>query len=427
MAIKSVACAALPLLVIASLPTQAITLEQLNTQVQQMNKRISEQNQKFRINGFASFGIVQSDSEDSYHRGITDQPNFRRYTKAGIQMTFNMSSDTSVITQLVSRGENEFDTTAEWLYLKHDFGDGFTGKIGRLRKPNYLLSEFFDVGYALPWTQPPVEVYGVLEESANYEAVDLSYDFEFGDWYGSGQFQYGRAITDTAISNDLIAFNGSISDGELTLRAGYSQAFLTLIEGTTLYNSLYDATTNPAYGGAPVPTGLNDVLALTDLDGETVNGTFKGTFAGLAAMYDNGTILAIAEYNTLTLDGFFADQDGYYVMGGYRIGNLMPYVTFAHQETTDDEKRAVSSFNTSPTGLPAVDTSIINGFNAGAAAALNVDQDRTAIGIRWEYQPGIAIKVQYDMVDTGDTIGEFDSFPTDGKVNFLSFTIDTVF
>jgi len=425
MAIKPLACAAIPLLM-ASMSSQAITLEQLNNQVQQMNKRMAEQDQKFRINGFASFGIVQSDSEDSYHRGITDQPNFRRYTKMGVQMTFNMSSDTSVITQLVSRGEDGFDTTAEWLYLKHDFGDGFTGKIGRLRKPNYLLSEFFDVGYAMPWTQPPVEVYGVLEDSANYEAVDLSYDFDFDEWYGTGQFQYGRAITDTAISNDLMAFNGSLSNGVMTLRAGYSQAFLTLVEGTDLYNSLYNSATNPAYGGAPLPTGFNDFLALTDLSGETVDGTFKGTFAGLAAMYDDGEYLVIAEYNTLTLDGFFADQDGYYVMGGYRMGNLMPYFTYAHEETTDDDKRAVSSFNSAVVNA-ATDAALIAGFNAGAAAALNAEQDRTAIGIRWDYQPGIAVKVQYDMVDTGDTQGEFDSFPSDGKVNFLSISIDTVF
>jgi len=425
MAIKPIVCAAIPLLM-ASMSSQAITLEQLNNQVQQMNKRIAEQDQKFRINGFASFGVVQSDSEDAYHRGITDQPNFRRYTKMGVQMTFNMSDDTSVITQLVSRGEDDFDTTAEWLYLKHDFGDGFTGKIGRLRKPNYLLSEFFDVGYAMPWTQPPVEVYGVLEDSANYEAIDLSYDFEFSDWYGTGQFQYGRAITDSAISNDLMAFNGSISNGVLTLRAGYSQAFLTLEEDTELYNSLYDATINPAYGGAPLPTGFNDFLALTDLSNETVDGTFKGTFAGVAAMYDDGTYMAIAEYNTLTLDGFFADQDGYYVMGGYRMGNLMPYFTFAHEETTDNEKREVSSFNSTIVS-PATDALLIAGFNAGAADALNAEQDRTAIGIRWDYQPGIAIKVQYDMVDTGDSRGEFDEFPSDGKVNFLSISIDTVF
>jgi len=401
MAIKPIVCAAIPLLM-ASMSSQAITLEQLNNQVQQMNKRISEQDQKFRINGFASFGVVQSDSEDAYHRGITDQPNFRRYTKAGIQMTFNMSDDTSVITQLVSRGEDDFDTTAEWLYLKHDFGDGLSGKIGRLRKPNYLLSEFFDVGYAMPWTQAPVEVYGVLEDSANYEAVDLSYDFEFGNWYGTGQFQYGRAITETATSNDLIALNGSISDGELTFRAGYSQARLELQDG--VFKTFLD--------------GLSNDLLNTNLADQAVLGNFDGVFMGLAAMYDNGKILAIAEYNSLTLDGYYADEDGMYLMAGYRIGQLMPYFTYAHTETTDDENKAPTS------GDPVAIATVIAKVQG---ANLNEEQDRTAIGLRWDYQPGIAIKVQYDMVDTGDTIGQFDDLPSDGKVNFLSITIDTVF
>lgn len=401
MSLKPIACVAIPL-VFASMSSQGVTLEQLSTQVQQMNQRIAAQNQKFRINGFASFGIVQSDSEDSYHRGVTNDPNFRRYTKAGIQMTFNMSADTSIITQLVSKGEDEFNTSAEWLYLKHNFGDGFTGKIGRLRKPNYLLSEFFDVGYAMPWTQAPVEVYGVLEDSANYEAVDLSYDFEFGDWYGTGQFQYGRAITDTAISSDLIALNGSISDGELTLRAGYSQARLELQEG--VFKTFLD--------------GLSADLLNTNLASEAVLGNFDGVFMGIAAMYDNGDILAIAEYNSLTLDGYYADEDGMYFMVGHRFGTFMPYLTIAHTETTDDEKKAPTS------GDPVAIATVIAKV---AAANLNEEQDRTAIGLRWDYAPGIAVKVQYDMVDTGDTVGQFDALPSDGKVNFLSITIDTVF
>ena len=401
MAIKHIACAAIPLLM-AALPTQAITVEQLNKQVQQMNKRIAEQDNKLRINGFASFGLVQSDNEGSYHRGITDEVNFRRYTKAGIQMTFNIDESTSVITQLVSKGENDFDTKADWLYLKHSFGNGLSAKVGRLRKPNYLLSEFFDVGYAMPWTQPPVEVYGVLEDSANFEAVDLTYDFEIGDWSAYTQFQYGRSETETAISKDLLAFNFSINNGTLTLRAGYSQADASLKDGTDL---------------AAQVTAVNGAFAFTDKSDEQLVGAQLGTFYGLAAMYDDGNLMVIGEFNSLTVDTIFPDQDGYYLMGGYRMGQWMPYLTLAHNETTDDDTRDATA-----TGNPLVDGGV-----AQAKAAFNKEQDRTALGVRYDWKPGVAIKVQYDMVDVGDTKGEFAAVPADSKANILSITIDTVF
>ena len=419
MAMKYLTYAAIPLMA-ASLSTQAVTVDQLSSQVQKLNQRIAAADQRFRVNGFASFGMVQSSEPESYHRGITDDVNFRRYTKAGIQMTFNLDSDTSVITQLVSKGENDFETKAEWMYLKHNLGNGFTGKIGRLRKPNYLLSEYFDVGYAMPWTQAPVEVYGVLELTANFEAVDLSYDFDLtDDWSATAQVQYGRAVGTESISNDLMAFNYSMTDGELTLRAGYSRADVAVVAGS--------ATSG-------LVATVNGALAATNLTGEQVGSSVEGTFAGLAAMYDNGTILAIAEYTSLAVDSAFSDQDGYYAMGGYRIGQWMPYLTYAFEETTDNDKRNATSL-LAPTGNPAIDVPTLAAINGGLAA-LNSEQTRTALGVRYDVKPGVALKLQYDMVDTGDTDGEFDTAtgvpagvgaPSDGKANIISFTIDTVF
>ena len=424
MAMKQIACAAIPLLM-AAMPTQAITVEQLNKQVQQMNKRIAEQDNKLRINGFASFGLVQSSEPESYHRGITDEANFRRYTKAGVQMTFNIDDSTSVITQLVSKGENDFDTKADWLYIKHSFGNGLTAKVGRLRKPNYLLSEFFDVGYAMPWTQPPVEVYGVLESSANYEAIDLTYDFEIGDWSAYTQLQYGRSETSEVISKDLIAFNFSMNNGDLTLRAGYSQADAAIVAGSGTATLV--ATVNGAIADPATPTNIAG-------DAASLSGSNKGTFFGLAAMYDNGQMVLISEYNSLKVDSVLADQDGYYLMGGYRIGQWMPYLTIAHEETTDDSDRIASSIP-ALSASPAAEAGALATIN-GALAALNSEQDRTAIGVRYDWKPGVAVKVQYDMVDAGDSNGEFDTpsdtpagtgAPSDGKANILSITIDTVF
>lgn len=404
MAMKKLIAAASSLALLPTMATEAATVEQLQRQVQSLNQRLSAQEQRFRVNGFATFGVVQSDVEesaDTYHRGINNETNFRRYTKAGVQMTFNMDPQTAVVTQFVARGENDFDVKAEWAYFKHNVTNNFTVKLGRLRKPNYLLSEYFDVGYAMPWTQAPVEVYGVLEETANYEAVDLSYDMEMGDWTANFQLQYGRAVGESTVSEDLTAFNYSMSNGELTLRAGYSQADVSFVSGAAL---------------ATAAAQIDALLVGTDIEGEQFGNSAKGTFAGLAAMYDNGTILAIAEYTSLTVESYFADQDGYYAMGGYRFGQWMPYATYAYEETTDDEDREATTGATA-----AVATATLASLN------LNTEQTRTGLGVRYDYKPGVAMKLQYDMVDVGDTAGEFDAVPTEDSANIISFTIDTVF
>jgi hypothetical protein len=446
MAFKHLTYAAIPLIA-ASISVQAATIDQLTRQVQKLNQRMSAQDQSFKVNGFATFGIVRSDSSDAYRRGIDDSNNYRRYTKAGIQMTFNLDANTSVITQLVSKGENDFDTKADWLYLKHNFNNGFTVKAGRLRKANYLLSEFVDVGYAMPWTQAPVEVYGVLEDSANFEAVDVTYDFEIGDWSAYTQFQYGRSVTESVSSDDLMAINFSMNNGDLTLRAGYSQA-------DTSFNA-----------GSPVAIQIaevNGLFSATDKTDEQILESSSAVFYGLAAMYDDGNLLLMAEFNNLTIDGYAPDEEGYYVMSGYRMGQWMPYVTFAHNETTDDDTRdatvnaaavplvaagAAPAYVTDTLGIhpgeaayaptvagTAADATFQAGvtgtLNAGilaSQAVFNKEQDTTSIGVRYDYKPGVAIKLQYQIADAGTTIGEFDAFPTESKTKIVSLTVDTVF
>lgn len=422
MAMKKLIAAAVPLALLP-ITAQGATVEQLERQVQSLNQRLSAQEQRFRVNGFATFGAVQSDVEestDTYHRGINNETNFRRYTKAGIQMSFNMDPQTAVVTQLVARGENDFAVKAEWAYFKHQLSNNLAMKLGRLRKPNYLLSEYFDVGYAMPWTNAPVEVYGVLEATANYEAIDLSYDMDMGDWTSNIQVQYGRAVSTETISEDLVAFNYTMTDGLLTLRAGYSQADVAIVAGSDT---------------AGTASTLNGVLANTDKSSEQAGASLKGTFAGLAVMYDDGDILGIAEYTTLSVESLFADQDGYYAMGGYRFGQWMPYLTYAHEETTDDDVRDATITNPllSPTnpddanGNGVSDSYELVAGGIIAMQSLNKEQTRTALGVRYDYKPGVALKLQYDMIDVGDTAGEFDAAPSEDSANVISFTIDTVF
>ncbi|GLS24954.1 hypothetical protein [Marinibactrum halimedae] len=395
----------------ASMTAYGNSVEQLTNQVKQLNQRLLDQEQRLRINGFATVGVVQQDLEEGYHRGITDELNWRRYSKAALQFTFNIDENTSFVTQLISRGEEDFDTTAEWMYLKHNFGNGWSTKIGRLRKPNYILSEFFDVGYAMPWTQPPVEVYGVLEESANYEAIDFTYDFEIGDWSAFAQAQYGRSETDSSVSPDLFAFNFNMNYDYLTLRAGYSRAD-TFFQPDSDIGTL-SVGVNAAYEAAYASAGLT-FDGQVGLNEETAQ---LAQFFGVAAMYDSDTWLLMAEFNSLEFDGLGVDEDGFYLVGGYRFGQFMPFISYARSESTDDDDREA----------PITMNPVVDGAVVATQLSFNKEQDRFSLGLRYDFKPGIAFKIQYDSVDTGDTIGEFDTFPSEDTTDVISATVDLVF
>lgn len=418
---KYIAYAAIPLMA-ASLSTQAATTDQVATQIQKLNQRIAASEQRFRINGFASFGITMSDEESAYN-GINDDINFRRNTKAGIQMSFALDNKTSVVTQLVSRGTNDFKTNMEWAYLKHQISSSLTAKVGRIRSPFYMLSEYLDVGYAVPWATMPAETYESLSPFSNMDGADLTYSMDVGDMTGTAQVAYGRVDTSTIQLEDVISVGFTLAGDDWQTRLAYSQA-----------------DTISQLGGV-------------DLFGDDVN--VEGSFASLGATYDPGNIYVAAETTVLAVDGSIADATSSYGTFGYRMGAWMPHITVAVTETDDDDERTLQAAADATTGgslaaLAAVgaDGNAASATNPSLATlaavyknSLNRSTQRIGVGARWDYSSGVAVKFQYDIITTDDAPGLFGSSTADAgaysaaelagtepdKTNIISFTIDTVF
>ncbi len=443
---KYLTLASIPLLA-ASLNAQAVTVDQLNRQVQKLNQRISEQGQRFRVNGFASFGISKSDEEMAYN-DVSDETSFNRFSKVGIQMTFNMDAQNSVVTQLVSRGESGWDTSAEWAYFKHEFSANFSAKIGRIRLPAYQLSEFIDVGYAVPYALNPAETYDSLAPFANMDGVDLSYTMDVGDNTASFQLTYGRAKDDEFDLKDL--FGSSVNFQTDTWNARLS------------------------YGWSSLQVGSDDLAGAIGLYGGDTAG-IDASFTSLGFTYDPGEIYFTTEFTKLEVDGEIVDADALYATIGYRIGRYMPFLTFATAESTDDNERDTSQLTVANTGALALasavttavaggateaqaitavaasatggDEAIVTAAVAGAPqivggiealkAASNRNTQRIGIGLRYDMSPGTALKIQYDIITVEDESGLFDdtAWATNAAsggtnpdgANILTITIDTVF
>lgn len=413
MAIKSIACTAIPLL-LASMASNGVTLEQLNTQVQQMNKRLAEQEQRLRVNGFASFGFTLSDEEMAYN-GSNDEISFARFSKMGVQLTLNLDESNSVVTQLVSRGENQWETNAEWAYFKHQFNHNFSAKVGRIRTPAYMLSEYLDIGYAVPWAQMPAETYDSLTPFANIDGFDVAYTTDVGDNTATLQAAYGRSADDEYDLKDILVISATFQADIWSTRVAYATSSLTVID-----------------------SGIQTAISLYGEDTEDIS----GSFTSLGFTYDPGDLYVNTEYTQIKVDGVIVDADAYYATFGYRLGRLMPVLTFATAESSDDDEREASALTAaSQTALAggsgaAAQTAVAQGL-FGLQAANNRNTQRIGLGLRYDFASGTALKVQYDLIEVDDASGLFDdtawatnaaaSAENPDKANILTISIDTVF
>ena len=117
--------------------------------------------------------------------GLQWQPD----TKLGLQGTAKVTSDLSFTTQVVARGARNGAADLEWLYGSYRFNDALTLQVGRKRLPMFYYSDTQDVGFALPWTHLPPQLYGW--EAVNYNGINLTYRTQAGSWDLTGDLLYG--------------------------------------------------------------------------------------------------------------------------------------------------------------------------------------------------------------------------------------------
>lgn len=408
--------------------SQAATKDAVERQIRGLNDRLSAYENRLRINGFASLGATFSDEETAYN-GIDNEVNFRRNTKAGVQMTFNLDTQSSVVTQMVSRGTNDFETKMEWAYFKHQFNPEFSAKLGRFRAPYYMLSEYLDIGYAVPWATMPQETYSLLDVFSDVEGVDVTWETEVGDMISQLQFVYGRVTGEDFVGEDLISVGYTLSGDTWSVRAGHSQANLGI------------TSTDPTNTAVVSSARFND------------DAVIAGTFDAIGFRWEPSNLLVMGEYTVGDAPGVIQDETSMYLSVGYRIGAWMPHLTYAAVETTDDEDRSrakiaeeqgygtEAALLAAAAGGDATALSMIATAD-GATASNNSNTERIGIGARWDYTSGVAIKFQYDMITVkDDTPGLFDANgfidiaggtfqPVDDQpdsTNIFSITIDTVF
>ncbi|QGX41173.1 DNA topoisomerase IV [Permianibacter aggregans] len=374
------------------------------------------------FSGFLSVGGGIADEEifpvtggDAYsYAGYNSEDfTFDSDTLFGLQVSSEISEKLRVTGQFVARGTEDYSVSAEWAYISYEVNDQFTWRMGRFRTPLYLYSDYVDVGYAYSWIRTPRAVYYLPFN--NVQGADFIWRFQLGSWDGSVQGYYG-ALTDSFFNTDFqatlstelrnqmgVAF--SVGNDWLTLRAAYHQADLALTGYETPQLQGLIATLN----GLGFSDNANRLI--TD---------DSGNFLAFGYTIDTGMFVSSGEVIEFEVeDSPFSLDKRAYVMAGLRFGDVLVHITHAK---TEDEAADLSSGIPNAGPLAAI-VSALNGIAAGSVAEVETN----SIGLRWDFTPGSAFKLQYDMTEDTSPGNLADFGQSDVELNVVSFAIQTVF
>ena len=112
-------------------------------------------------------------------------------SKLGLQGTATLpDARFSLTAQAVARGSENGHIDLEWLYGTFRLTDNTAIQVGRKRLPMFYYSDSQDVGFSLPWTHLPPQLYGW--EAVNYNGINLQHRSQWGEWDVSANILAGN-------------------------------------------------------------------------------------------------------------------------------------------------------------------------------------------------------------------------------------------
>lgn len=394
------------------------------------------------FSGFGTLGVTYSDNRETDFRSSIIQPmgvgmskplSAGIDTKAGVQAVAGIGKDMTATVQVVAdrRFDNTYSPRFEWANLKYQINKDLHVRAGRVVAPVFMVSDYRNVGFAQTMVRMPYEVYG-QNPITHMDGLDVAYKHDIAGGTLGVQVVAGRIkeFTPTAeVRGNGQLLGLSYEKGASTFRIGYLKDKVDA-EGDML--TALDPLNQAAIQFGHLVGRPGPVMPHRDVEMKLLN---------LGYAYDNGTWLMQSEFVQSRGGGaMIEDTRSWYLMGGYRLGKLTPYLSFSRVNSTElpHPAPAVSPF-------PALDP---------LAAAINTvdqqlrtlwEQSTISVGARYDFYKNVALKLQLDHIRKPGSVGTPNqgmlimpgSFSTSGtlapaitknvNVNLLTLALDFVF
>ncbi len=135
------------------------------------------------FSAFGSTSVTQSDNKTPLfiNREITDKTCYDCDTTIGLQLDYHFLDNFSSSIQVLKAPQYEWsEPQIEWLYAGYEYNQ-FSTKIGRLRIPIFMDSEYAYVAHAFVSTRPPQEVYNSIFGITSYDGANFTWNQELSD------------------------------------------------------------------------------------------------------------------------------------------------------------------------------------------------------------------------------------------------------
>ena len=398
----------------------------------------------YSFNGFATLGAVYSDEDQAdFVSSWLLQPNGAGHTsdwhagvdtKLGGQLDIQFNPAFSAVLQVVvqRQEDNAWTPEIEWANIKYQFNDNLSLRLGRTVLQTFMVSDTRLVGYANPWIRGPQEVYQ-LNPLTNFDGLDLTYSQEFDSGRNIMQLNIGQSNRDIIRDGQIRARNGLVLINTFevdfaTLRLMYMRAKLDLsIEQSDL---AFDAYATLGEALSLIPGQEANAAQARAISTRYLVEDAPTELYSVGIKLEPGNWLLMGEWGRVTETGALASVTAGYTTLAYHFAELMPFLTLAEVNGDTPNEPGLST-----TGMPPPLATEVNQLNQGLNTLLSqasAAQKSITAGIRWDFHPGAALKLQYQHIDidkqSPGRLGNVQpGFSPGGTVNVFSTAIDLVF
>lgn len=353
--------------------------------------------------GFASFvGGALLDEDDTEYLGYENRLEYDKNSLYALQASSDMGEGLTVTGQLIARGTENYKPEFEWLYVSKNLTPTLNAKMGRIRTPFYMFSEYLEVGYTYHWIRPPIELYA--SQVTNMDGISFLYNLPLGSidsqWMLSIGNREGFSDDDGVIVSDykpLVAFNGQFEMGAYTAKLIYTQGNLSV--ETEDINAAIALFTDAAF--------VSKHVSIDDA---------KITFTGAALDINLHPIKVLLEVSSIDFEDlvFLPDETRMLASAAYSLSDefLVHYSFSTNTKESDSDLAAVA---TGDSNIPTVTNQAL-----AAQTLASTDRDVTThtIGMRYDFHNSAAFKMEVISTEDADI---------DTEATLLRFGVDMLF
>ncbi|RFA24619.1 hypothetical protein CAI21_20925 [Alkalilimnicola ehrlichii] len=388
----------------------------------------------FQVRGFGTVGFTYSDEKEADFvtnflnqpggAGQSEQWGHSVDTKYGLQLDARFNEQFSAVVQAIvqQQYDDEFRPDIEWANLRYQVSNDFSLRAGRIVAPTNMLSDSRNVGYAHIWARPPIEVYAGIPFT-NLDGADATYRTRFAGTtatfqiaVGGSEMTYdnGGALVESEVEG--FAVNGLFERGRLGVRLGYTQVDL-------------DVPAIEAWGDGMRAIAGDSEASRRFADRYASEGTVR--YYSLGATYERGNWLTAAELMYSEMDAYaFANDTSGYLSVGYRMGAVTPFAVAGFRDSDTMRMANADDYAVAP-GQEGNRDDLVAAVNRLVAMSDN-SQTSITLGARWDFAPGMALKVQGMHAKTGSNSSGIltnasDAFEPGKSYNLFTANVDFVF